>query len=356
MQGVKNRPKMTNLYYISRNYKATNSAASKPKTDCERILDTIGFKNLGFKQTTYASSAIGAVISFFGITKGVIRLPKNSVLAIQYPLSKYYRYITTIAGIKKCKIVLIIHDVKYLMGKNKDIAREMKKFSCADVIIVHNDNMKKWFEQQGATAKLIPLYMFDYLDNNNTYIAPELSNKGLFDVVFAGGLGMAKSAFIYKLDALKNNSFHLKLYGSGFIKDDVDPANTFISFEGMFSPDEVAKHIRGSFGLVWNGNSIDECAGHFGQYLLYNNPHKTSLYLLCGLPIIIWDKAAIATVIQERQLGICISSLEELDGKLKNLSDGDYQKMVKNVAEVREGIISGGFLKAAMKKALVEIS
>ncbi|MCK0188439.1 beta-1,6-galactofuranosyltransferase [Arenibacter sp. F20364] len=347
---------MANLYYISRNYKATNSAASKPKTDCERILYTIGFQNLGFKQTTFASSAVGAVVSFFGITKGVIRLPKNSTLAIQYPLSKYYKYITTVAGIKKCKIVLIIHDVKYLMGKSRDIAREMKKFSCADVIIVHNDIMKKWFEEHGATAKLIPLYMFDYLDNNNNYTAPEPSKNGLFDVVFAGGLGMEKSAFIYKLDALKNNSFHLKLYGSGFIKDDVDPANSIISFEGMFSPDEVAKHIRGSFGLVWNGNSIDECGGHFGQYLLYNNPHKTSLYLLCGLPIIIWDRAAIATVIKERQLGICISSLEELDGKLKNLPIEEYQIMVKNVAEVREQIISGGFLKSAMKKALLELS
>jgi hypothetical protein len=48
--------------------------------------------------------------------------------------------------------------------------------------------------------------------------------------------------------------------------------------------------------------------------------------------------------------------LEELDGKLKNLSDEDYQKMVKNVAEVREGIISGGFLKEAMKKALQALS
>lgn len=94
---------MANLFYISRNYKATNNAASKPKTDCEHILSSIGFKNLGFKQTTYASSAIGAVISFFGITKGVVRLPKNSILAVQYPLSKYFRYITTMAGLKNVK-------------------------------------------------------------------------------------------------------------------------------------------------------------------------------------------------------------------------------------------------------------
>lgn len=72
-----NRPKMANLYYISRNYKATNSAASKPKTDCERILDTIGFQNLGFKQTTFASSAIGAVVSFW-YNQGRYSFAKNS--------------------------------------------------------------------------------------------------------------------------------------------------------------------------------------------------------------------------------------------------------------------------------------
>lgn len=242
------------------------------------------------------------------------------------------------------------------MGKNKDIAREMKKMSCADVIIVHNDSMKKWFVDQGSTAKLIPLYMFDYLEDNSSYTAPQLSKDNTFDVVFAGGLGKAKSAFIYKLDALKNNNFHLKLYGSGFKKEDVRSDNSIINFEGMFSPDEVAKHIKGSFGLVWNGNSINECAGDFGKYLLYNNPHKTSLYLLCGLPIIIWDKAAIATIIKERQLGICISSLEELDRKLKDLSADDYRRMVRNVAEIREQILSGDFLKSAIGKALSALS
>ena len=34
----------------------------------------------------------------------------------------------------------------------------------------------------------------------------------------------------------------------------------------------------------------------------------------------------------------------------------DLQNMVKNVAEVREQIISGGFLKEAMGKALLALS
>ena len=54
----------TKLFYISRNYKFSKNAASKPKMDCENVLSEIGFKNLGFQQSNHASSALGAIISF----------------------------------------------------------------------------------------------------------------------------------------------------------------------------------------------------------------------------------------------------------------------------------------------------
>tara|TARA_R110002020_G_scaffold323714_1_gene539524 strand:- start:54519 stop:54878 length:360 start_codon:yes stop_codon:yes gene_type:complete len=114
----------------------------------------------------------------------------------------------------------------------------------------------------------------------------------------------------------------------------------------------VSKNIQGSFGLVWNGNSLNECAGDFGKYLLYNNPHKTSLYLLCGLPVIIWDQAAISDFIREHDLGIFISSLEELDDTLQNLDPELYQQMVRNVAKVRQKLLGGHFLKTAMDTSL----
>ena len=137
-----------NNYYISRNYKSSNNAASKPKTDCEVVMANNGFKNLGFKQTTHKSSAIGAIISFFGITKGLFLLPRKSVLVMQYPLSKFYGYVTSVARSKGCKIIVIVHDVKTLMGKAKSIEKEMQKFSKANVLVVHNDAMQKWFEEK----------------------------------------------------------------------------------------------------------------------------------------------------------------------------------------------------------------
>ena len=57
-----------------------------------------------------------------------------------------------------------------------------------------------------------------------------------------------------------------------------------------------------NFGLVWDGTSLDGCNGRYGEYLKFNNPHKTSLYLSCGIPVIIWKEAALADFVEEHKV------------------------------------------------------
>jgi hypothetical protein len=343
----------TDLFYISRNYKFSKNAASKPKMDCENVLSKIGFKNLGFKQSNHPSSAIGAIISFLGITKGLILLPFSSTLCMQYPLSKFYNYKTGVAKLKGCKILLIVHDVKTLMGKNKNVKKEMQRFNKADVLVLHNDVMMKWFAENGYKGKMVPLYLFDYLLASGQTL-PKMADSVEKDVVFAGGLGMEKSAFLYKADELEQKDFKLKLYGNGYQKEKVG-ANSVLDYQGVFAPDEVLDKMKGNFGLVWNGNAIKECDGDFGKYIQYNNPHKTSLYLLAGLPVIVWDKAAVAKLIEEEQIGFAISSLGELSEKLDNIDGETYSKMVSNVDAIRHKITNGHFLQAAVENALEQL-
>ena len=343
----------TDLFYISRNYKFSKNAASKPKMDCENVLSKIGFKNLGFKQSNHPSSAIGAIISFLGITKGLILLPFSSTLCMQYPLSKFYNYKTGVAKLKGCKILLIVHDVKTLMGKNKNVKKEMQRFNKADVLVLHNDVMMKWFAENGYKGKMVPLYLFDYLLASGQTL-PKMADSVEKDVVFAGGLGMEKSAFLYKADELEQKDFKLKLYGNGYQKEKVG-ANSVLDYQGVFAPDEVLDKMKGNFGLVWNGNAIKECDGDFGKYIQYNNPHKTSLYLLAGLPVIVWDKAAVAKLIEEEQIGFAISSLGELSEKLDNIDEETYSKMVSNVDAIRHKITNGHFLQAAVENALEQL-
>ncbi|APQ18273.1 beta-1,6-galactofuranosyltransferase [Maribacter hydrothermalis] len=337
-----------NLYFISRNYKFSKNAASKPKMDCETVLEKNGFKNLGFKQSNHSSSAIGAIISFFGITKGLFLLPRKSVFCMQYPLSKFFGYITTIVSLKKCTLIIIIHDVKYLMGKSKDLKGEIAKFNKADFIIVHNESMKKWFQKNGCTAQLVSLELFDYIHGSVKHAAINTP----YDVVFAGGLGKEKSEFLYSMDNLTPSNYKLKLYGNGFNAADVEQTNSILDYQGVFSPDEVIDEIQGSFGLIWNGNALNECSGDFGKYLLYNNPHKTSLYLLCGLPVIVWKKAAIAKFVEKKQIGITLNSLNELDTVLANLDPKEYATLISNVEKVKTKVASGYYLSQAINKVV----
>ncbi len=341
---------LNNIFYISRNYRPTNNAANKPKTDIEHILDSMGIRNLGLKQSRIRNSALGAIISFLSITKGLLLLPSKSYLVVQYPLSKYYNYITWGARVKGSKILLVIHDVHSLMKGKLAVEKEMKRFNIADKIIVHNDAMKSWFEEQGCTATLKTLELFDYLNTLDLRMERKTELQKPYQLVVAGGLTIDKSAFIYKMQQQKVKNYFFNLYGNGFSKENLDPQKKLLHYQGSFPPDEVAQYIKGHFGLVWGGNAVEKCSGILGEYLKYNNPHKTSLYLLCGLPIIIWDKAAIAPYIVSQGAGIAISSLLELDDILDNLTLEDYQSMNNRAIELREKITTGGFLKAAIGK------
>src|SRR5690606_34412254 len=245
------------------------------------------------------------------------------------PLSKFFNYKMTIARLKGCQVILIVHDVKTLMGKNRDAKKEMKRFNKADLLILHNPVMIQWFADHGYNGKMVPLELFDYLLAPGQELPPMPQGIGN-EIVFAGGLGMEKSAFLYKLDELPGLNFSLKLFGNGFQRDKV-PDPTVLDYQGTFPPDRVMEHLKGYFGLVWNGNAIRECDGDFGKYIQFNNPHKTSLYLLAGLPIIIWDKAAVARVVEQEKIGIPISSLKELSQKLAGLDAETYERMVANV-------------------------
>ncbi|WP_062055166.1 hypothetical protein [Aquimarina longa] len=342
-------------YFISRNYKSLFNAAGKAKTDCESILAEMGFKNLGFKQSSIPNSAIGTIKNFLGITYALLRLPFNSTLCTQYPLNKFRSYVLGIAKLKRCNIITIVHDVRYLKGRTGNSDKELQKIISSNAIIVHNDAMKNWFLEQGVKIPIVVLGIFDYILNDGL---PDQNNavtgEKPHEIVYAGGFGEGKNSYIYDLDVLDKKDFTMNLYGIGFNDDKLktNKEESILSYKGAFPSDIVAYHIKGSFGLVWDGISTKECSGQYGQYLRYNNPHKTSLYILCGLPVIVWDKAAISTFIKDNNIGFTISNLDDLSDKLKNLSTEEYQKMKKNVNQVRTKIISGGYLNDAINHAL----
>lgn len=342
---------MSEKVYIARNYRSKFDAAGKAKMDCETILDQNGWKNIGFKQTWISNGPLGTLISALGVTWALLRLKRGSTICLQYPFSKFFLYCLWGAKLKKCRVMCIIHDVRSLKGKYGFQESEMKALRKLDACVVHNDQMKDWLAEHGVTAKMASINAFDYLHHSVDAPKRTPANMAHLRIVFAGNLGGSTTGFLYALDELDGKNYHFDLYGVGFKPEMVkNPQQTLLHYRGFFPADKIIDQIDGDFGLVWYGDSLDSCDGAMGHYIKFNNPHKLSMYLLCEMPVIIWDKAAMASFVEEQQVGLVVSSLHELEQKLSALTEDELTQMKQNTIRIKAMLQSGQFLSQALEQ------
>lgn len=108
--------------------------------------------------------------------------------------------------------------------------------------------------------------------------------------------------------------------------------------------------MEGDYGLVWDGAELNCCAGTVGEYLKYNNPHKVSLYIASEMPIIIWEKAALAKFVKDNNIGITVSSLYELPEVLSKVTKQEYQMYKYNLSRLSADVKNGKYLTEALSK------
>ena len=334
--------------YLSRNYKGLGSAGNKAKTDIEKIMADMGFKNVGLPQTTYNSKVKHFLFTLMGVLKSPFGLHKGDILVLQYPLKKYFSAVCNMAHMRGAYVVVVIHDLGSFRRKALTEAKEISRLNHADYIIAHNDVMKMWLKAHGCTAEVATLGIFDYLSDT---VAPvrNAPSKPLC-VTYAGALSLRKNKFLYEWGKYISG-FKVRLYGNGF---DADAAQNGEVFEkmGFIESDELIATAKGDFGLVWDGSSPDSCTGNWGEYLRFNNPHKTSLYIRCHLPVVIWSEAALAPFVRDNGIGLCISSLAELGERLAAVTPDDYARMQENIIRVSRLLSEGHYFKAAVTEAV----
>ena len=330
-------------YFLKVRANEDNTASLKAKIDIEQILSKDGFNKL------YDTNS---KIRKFKLIIACVKLlfNKDAIIVTQYPFitSGELSILKKVKKIIGFKMVSIIHDVNSLRDVDDntiDKEKEINFFNENDCIISHNEHMTKWFRENGVKTKIVNLQIFDYL-SDKIYDNKNINN--FKNVCFAGNLSENKSKFIYS-NELKNLNFKLKLYGPNFedIKD-----NENIEYRGVFPPDELACQFESGFGLIWDGTSVSKCDGINGEYLKYNNPHKTSLYLSSGLPVIIWSEAALAGFIDKYNVGFKLNSLEEIEKILNNMTVEEYEHMLINVKKVQKKLLNGYFTINAINECI----
>lgn len=328
-------------YIISAVEERQYTASSKAREDIISFLKEEKFVDL---KVIIPKSKIKRVLGQSSIWKDTVKkLKQDDVVALQYPIYSHLIEDNIVKKLKKItqiKKILIIHDVeslRFYRDNKKEQIREIALFNSFDTLIVHNAEMLTWLQENGVTAHLVNLELFDY---GSTIATKEPSQNE--PVVFAGNL--SKSKFLGKL-AIKKA---VTLFG-------IQPLETYpqnIDYQGAFSPEDLETHLQGSFGLIWDGESVETCTGLTGEYMKYNNPHKASLYLSTGLPVIIWQESALSTFVEKHHLGLSIENLATLDETLAQLSAKEYQAMKENVQQLSPKIKSGYFIKKAIEETI----
>ncbi len=334
------------------------NALSKARNDVEKILEKNDFQKIRVEKRKRED---GKNIIFkllqnwemYCLCYGKVKsLKPGDCLIFQFPViipNLFLYKIINKLNRKGIQTVAIIHDLELIRFYSHDGAA--KKHIQVDIqekyclryfskIIVHNEKMKNYLIGQGINEnKLEILGIFDYL------LSEELDKKrrGLHEpVIIAGNLSMEKAAYIRQLETI---SADFNLYGIGC--KDVFADN--IRYFGSFLAEQLPHVLKGSFGLVWDGDSVDICSGIFGRYMLYNNPHKISMFLACGFPVIIWSKAALADFVIKNQVGFVIDHVWEIPNKIAKMTDEEYQQMIEQVDKISIKLRRGAYLLSALK-------
>lgn len=354
-------------YYIREvqtNEGVKKTAGIKARDDVENILSENGFHSITVETDLEKRKKANPVLRLYyhystmrKWNKAFNNVKTGDCVIIQFPVINHTIFLkNAISKLQKkgVTVVLLIHDLETIRASlRKDVSTKTKKrlnleensiLRECNYIIAHNEKMVDYLNQALGISKnkLISLEIFDYLiPGFDQKFDPKKIQKD-YPTIIAGTLRLHKAKYVYNLP--ENVDFNL--YGVGYEGKSKDK----IKYFGSFMPDDLPFAMQGSFGLVWDGESVDTCSGIYGEYLKINNPHKTSLYLASGIPVVIWKKAALAEFVINNHCGIVVDNLSEIDEVKVKISESEYMAMEKNVMEISKKLRSGYYLLEAVKK------
>lgn len=344
------------LCYISRRYPDRLSAGNKAKSDYEDILAGMGAVNLGLTRSYGRGKAATFVLNLAGVIRMACRVRRGDVILLQYPVKKYFSLICRVARLRGARSVAFIHDLGAFRRKKLTPEAEIRRLRHADRIIAATDAMRRWLLEHNIGRPVQVLGLHDFLSPAGAAAPREAHGDGLPRLLYAGSLNLRKNSFLLQADSFTRGGIELILFGN-MADDERRHLPASASCRGFIAADDFIARAAaiGDYGLVWDGDRTDTCAGDFGEYLAVNAPHKASLYVRAGLPLIVWSGAAIAPIVLAEGIGIAVDSLGDIPARLASIGPDERRRMEAAVRRVAAGMAAGQGMKKAMTEAMAEI-
>jgi hypothetical protein len=230
-------------------------------------------------------------------------------------------------------VVLIVHDID--QERAVEPTQDLSILNSASVCL-YSGSLSKIPMVGDVSSPRVHLRCWDYI--MDAVPRPWSNGPG---VIFAGNLNEDKSPWLYD----SSRKTPLSIAGRNYDAERGMKADTFL---GHFDPNKpnFPENIR--WGLVWDGDSPHTLSGPTGLYQRYNQPHKFSLYLAAGIPVICHENAAVAALVKQWKVGLCVNSIDEVPDAIRSLDTLDEAAIRGGVAEIGQKIRTGYFLSEAL--------
>ncbi|WP_345255414.1 hypothetical protein [Flaviaesturariibacter amylovorans] len=307
--------------------------------DIESILLEHGWSQLRFRDH-HNFSAAAKFRRLWQLGHLARTLPRGAEVLLQWPL--YARMnrllLQTLKRFRKdVRFICYVTDINGIKDGNAELlGRELACFRMFDRFIAHNATMRAWLQEHFPEACIATIDFFDFR------ALPSGSGRAKsMEIVFAGNL--FKSGFLQELPRYNTLTFHLFGEASSLL-----PQARNCVYHGAHEPARLPALLPGSFGLVWDGESSTELKGPLGDYARYISPHKLSLFILAGLPIICHDESAAAALVARYGIGFSVPSLSNIGARIAGMTDVKYAAMRNRMQPLAERISTGRCLLDAL--------
>ena len=225
--------------YIARNYRETKSASNKAKSDIDHLLQANGWRNIGLPRTRKSNLLLHFTLNLIGIVKASTQIRRGDNLLIQYPLNKYYSFITWVAHLRGAKTIVLIHDLSSFRVQKVKRELELLRLSKADYIIASNSYMAKMLRRLGLKQAKGSLEAWDYLTKTDPI--PSRIKENETRIVYAGMYDREKNGFIWEWGNAINR-YVVDIYGREEAQEIINRSleDYKCHFDGL---DEILRHV-----------------------------------------------------------------------------------------------------------------
>jgi glycosyltransferase involved in cell wall biosynthesis len=276
----------------------------------------------------------------------LLRLRKSDKFFYNFPPTVLDLPIILSAMLKRANCVAIIHDLDYLRNlPNRSMKIIMDPYGFKilkkSFVVSQNSAMTDELSRHGVLVKE-EIGFFPYLLEEVAPTLTHVTNSSDIDVelIYAGNLKTIKSPF---LGTYLKDFVPITLYGVNF----PDSLKGVVPYEGYFDPSHPPQMLTPKFGLVWDGESCESLQGSFGEYLYYNSPHKASLYIAMGIPVIVSEESALADIVDNLGIGLTVPNISSVP---RTITSSEYLTLKSKVESFRAEIVSGKLFADLLKR------